>query len=298
MSIVEKAIEKLQAARAAPRPVTPAPPPSVPARAPAAVSLPMVARPVRERTTGGTREILQLDLSWLRSRGLLPSEDANAQVMDECRRIKWPLLAKAFGRDTPSIERGNVIMIASCVPNEGKTFMATTLAMTIAMERDCTVLLIDGDAAKPNITRDFRMEGRPGLIEALAGDSIDAEELVVDTSVAGLSFLPAGHRNPRAPELFASQRMDEVAARLAANDRNRIIIIDSSPLLATNEAQALAHVVGQILVVVRASHTLQPILREALGLLDATKAISLMLNQTEPSFGQYYGGYYGYEKQQ
>lgn len=298
MSIVEKAIEKLHAARAARRPVTPAPPPSVPARAPAAVSLPTVARPVRERTNGGTREILQLDLSWLRSRGLLPSEDANAQVMDECRRIKWPLLAKAFGRDTPSIERGNVIMIASCVPNEGKTFMATTLAMTIAMERDCTVLLIDGDAAKPNITRDFRMEGRPGLIEALAGDSIDAEELVVDTSVAGLSFLPAGHRNPRAPELFASQRMDEVAARLAANDPNRIIIIDSSPLLATNEAQALAHVVGQILVVVRASHTLQPILREALGLLDATKAISLMLNQTEPSFGQYYGGYYGYEKQQ
>lgn len=298
MSIVEKAIEKLQAARSVARPATPAAQPSFPARAPAAVSLPNVARPARERAVGKPRETLQLDVGWLRSRGLLPSESATARVMDECRRIKWPLLAKAFGRDTPSIERGNLIMIASCVPNEGKTFMATTLAMTIALERDCTVLLIDGDAAKPNITRDFRAEGRPGLIEALAADSIDPEEFVVDTSVAGLSFLPAGQRSPSAPELFASQRMDEVAARLAGNDPNRIILIDSSPLLATNEAQALAHVVGQILVVVRASRTLQPILREALGLLDATKAISLMLNQTEPSFGQYYGGYYGYEKQQ
>lgn len=294
MSIVEKAISKLQSARerALPAPV------GVGAPSSAAVTARMPgAHPVRERAGAAPRECVRLDMARLRTQGLLTPEHASARITDEFRRVKWPLLATAFGREAQPVERGNLIMIASCVPDEGKTFTAVNLAMTIALERDCTVLLVDADAAKPNISRDLGLEGRPGLVDALASDIANLEDAVLDTSVAGLCVLPAGQRNVRAPELFASQRMDQIAAELAAHDPNRVVIFDSSPLLATNEAHLLARVVGQILVVVRANHTLQPVVREALALLDPSKAISLMLNQTEPGFGEYYGGYYGYEPQ-
>lgn len=295
MSIVEKAISKLQSARER----TAATPPAPTRGAPSTTPVPRLpgALPARERANAPPRECVQIDLDKMRARGLLPPEHAAARVTDEYRRIKWPLLATAFRREGQPIDRGNLIMIASCVPDEGKTFTAVNLAMTIALERDCTVLLVDADAAKPNITRDLGLEGRPGVVDALASDSMHPEDAVLDTSVAGLCVLPAGQRNGRAPELFASHRMDQVAAELAAHDPNRVVIFDSSPLLATNEAHLLARVVGQILVVVRANHTLQPAVREALALLDASKSVSLMLNQTELGFGEYYGGYYGYEQQ-
>lgn len=301
MSIVEKAISKLQAQRerAAPAPVavvTPSAAVGAP-RMPAPQSL--RERPnagMRERPAAGPRESVHIDIAKLRAAGLLPPEHAAARVTDEFRRIKWPLLATAFGRETQPVERGNLIMVASCVPDEGKTFTAVNLAMTIALERDCTVLLVDGDVAKPNISRVLGIEGRVGAIDAVASDIINAEDAVLETSVAGLCVLPAGQRNVRAPELYASQRMDQVAAELAAYDPNRVVIFDSSPILATNEAPLLARVVGQILVVVRANRTLQPLVREALALLDPAKSISLMLNQTDAGFGEYYGGYYGYEK--
>lgn len=295
MSIVEKAISKLQSqrARSVPAPVAV----GAPSAAPMAARIPS-AHPVRERVSSGPREIVNLDLVRLREQGLLPPEHASARVTDEFRRIKWPLLATAFGRETQPVERGNLIMIASCVPDEGKTFTAVNLAMTIALERDCTVLLVDADAAKPNISRVLGIEGRPGVVDALSSDIANLEDAVLDTPVAGLCLLPAGQRNVRAPELFASNRMDQIAAELAAQDPNRVVIFDSSPLLATNEAHLLARVVGQILVVVRANHTLQPVVREALALLDRSKAISFMLNQTDAGFGEYYGGYYGYEQKE
>jgi Mrp family chromosome partitioning ATPase len=93
--------------------------------------------------------------------------------------------------------------------------------------------------------------------------------------------------------------MEDVIVRLSRDAPDQIVIFDSSPLLATNEAQVLSRLVGQVLVVVRSGVTPTPAVTEALALLDRTKAIRLMLNQVQRLWksGSYYGEYYGNRSQ-
>ena len=125
-------IEQAQAAKAA----TPSEPP---ARLSAATSsLSFKAQNTR---------LLELDLNRLRARGLLSSDNERGHLAEEYRMIKRPLLANAFGPNP--VRKGNLIMVTSSLPGEGKSFSAINLAISIAMELDRTVLLVDADVAKP-----------------------------------------------------------------------------------------------------------------------------------------------------
>lgn len=293
MSIVEKAISKLQQARAdrgssathAGIAATP--------REPLAPVAPLPAGDRPRRLITPARRV-ELDLELLRRHGLVAAAELAGRLTDQYRRIKWKLLARALGQETEAVPNGNLIMVASSVPNEGKTFTAINLALGIAMERDCTVLLIDADVAKAHLTRVLGLENQPGLTDLLAGGEIELAQAVVGTNIEGLALLPAGQRNREAPELFASRRMEELMAALAADDPNRIVLFDSSPVLATNESQVLGRLVGQILLIVRADDTPQPAVLETLDLLGRGKAISLVLNQVRWGFGGAYYGGYGY----
>ncbi len=158
------------------------------------------------------------------------------------------------------------------------------------------MLLVDADVAKRHISEALSLQSRQGLTDALADTTIDPESLVLGTSVAGLSILPAGRRTSAAPELFASERMAEIVRLLGDADSRRIVLFDSSPLLLTNESQALTRLVDQIVLVVRAESTPQPVLLEAIGLLDRSKTIRCILNQARTSgMSEYYYGY-GYHQ--
>jgi receptor protein-tyrosine kinase len=108
--------------------------------------------------------------------------------------------------------------------------------------------------------------------------------------------LPAGHRHGKATELLASAAMRNFAEELATRYADRIIIFDSPPLLMTTEARVLATLVGQIVVVVEESRTSQPVLKEALSMLESCEVVGLVLNKSKrPGGADYYGGYgYGY----
>jgi Mrp family chromosome partitioning ATPase len=111
--------------------------------------------------------------------------------------------------------------------------------------------------------------------------------------VQGLSIMSAGRRSDTATELLASQRMHAVCASLLAREPSRIVVIDSPPLLLTNESRVLATAVGQVVMVVRAGTTSQQNVMSALGFLDARKhAIGLVLNQSMNPSTSY--SYYGY----
>jgi protein-tyrosine kinase len=209
------------------------------------------------------------------------------------------LLAKARGPE--AVPDGRLLMVTSSMPDEGKTFTAINLALGIAMEKDCTVLLVDADVAKAHVTQLLGLAHQPGLTDLLAGKELDPSQALIATNIEGLTVLPAGHLDAGAPELFASRRMSDLISRLAMDDPDRIVLFDSSPLLATNESQLLGRLVGQVLMVVRADHTPQPAVQEAIGMLDASKSISLVLNQVKGDFAaEYYGGYghYNYESQE
>ena len=171
-------------------------------------------------------------------------------------------------------------MVTSSVSGEGKTFSSLNLALSIAWEKDFSVLLVDADVAKRHATRAFGAEDRrrPDRL-AQRPHARSGRHWCWARPFAGLTFLPAGKRQELAPELFASQRMLDVIRVLRGADPRRIVLFDTSPLLATNESQVLAKVVDQVVLVVRAELTTQPMVLEAVSLLDRSKEIRCILNQ-------------------
>lgn len=248
----------------------------------------------REHAYAGQRVLI--DYAQLRAQGLLAPDAEQRRLAEQYRAIKRPLVRNANPSVDPPVPRGNLIMVASALAGEGKTFTCVNLCLSIARERDWSVVLVDGDCSKPHLTQLFCAEREPGLTDLLRDPSLDFDSLVMPTNVDGLSILPAGSRDPHASELLASKRMEDLCETLWADMGGRIIVFDSSPLLLTTEAPVLATQVGQVVVVVRANDTPQQAVLAALERLDQTKAIGCVLNQSwdtsEPGGGY---GYYGYD---
>jgi len=237
-------------------------------------------------------ETVQVHLDELRAAGALPREEFAATLTDQFRRIKWPILETVLAGHANADDVANLIMVTSSIAGEGKTFTSLNLACSLAREKDFTVLLVDADVAKRHTTEIFRLQDRQGLTDAIADRTIDPEALVLGTTIPGLCVLPAGRRSSSAPELFASQRMSDIIQQLGRADKHRIVLFDSSPLLLTNESQVLARLVDQVLFVVRAEFTAQPLVTEAISLLDKKKPVRAILNQARASrMTEYYYGY-------
>jgi protein-tyrosine kinase len=284
MSIVERALQKAQSlapGRQGDRRATPPP----------------VVRPPRDLAPVTHRQ-MKLDRAHLRAQGALPPLEHERQLSEQYRRIKRPLVAYAQQPgDAETVAARHSILVASAIPGEGKTFTSINLAINLALEKDMSVLLVDADVAKPHVSELFGLRGERGLFDALADEAIDAETLVFDTDVPNLAFLPAGVSNDRSAELLASHRMNALMQHLIARDPRRLIVIDSPPLLLTNESRELVNVAGQVVLVVRSSSTEQHAVTEAVSLIPEGKNVGLVLNQVDPGSPdvQFYGyGRYGY----
>jgi protein-tyrosine kinase len=293
LSIVEQALKKFQQAREAPG--------SRHFRDTPALG---VIREVPEQEQAAStglppppRRVVHLDLAAMLAAGFLPPDSQRRRIDGQFRHIKRPLLDSARGDGTDPGHRGRLIMVGSSMPGEGKTFTSVNLAISMAQERDTTVLLVDADVAKPHITRMFGLEGEPGLLEALQDGDVDPEGLVLPTDIPGLSLLPAGRPVDNATELLASERMRACVRRLdEARGSSRLVLFDSPPLLLTNESRVLARLVNQIVLVVRAGETPQQAVFDAIDCLGEQKSVGLVLNQSEmsESSGYYYRhGTYG-----
>lgn len=243
--------------------------------------------------SGEEMQTVQFDASTLREAGLLSPSYEGFKLAREYRQIKRPLIARALGRGMTRIRNGYLIMVASAVSGEGKSFTAVNLALSLSLEKDCTVLLVDADLIKPHISRVLGLADAPGLVDVLSDPQLDVERVIRPTNIAKLSLLPAGRPCADANELLSSQRMAQVAIALGERDSQRIVLFDSPPLLQSNESQELAQVVGQIVIVVQAGVTPQPLLLDALESLKDHGGLSLVLNQSmQPAASPYY--YYGY----
>jgi exopolysaccharide/PEP-CTERM locus tyrosine autokinase len=242
----------------------------------------------------GTRATVHFDRDRFREEGFLASDDYERVKAEEYRRIKRPLLAHAFGVGATKIEDGNLVLVTSALSGEGKTNTCINLALSLATEKDRTVLLVDGDVPKPHISRLFGVDDQPGLMDALADDATALHDLLIRTDIESLSVLPAGSWNAHATELLASERMLKLCHELSTRYPDRIIIIDSPPLLAASEAQAIAAAVGQVVLVIAEGLTPRESVREALELVDERKPVNAVLNKSRwPSGSAYYGSGYG-----
>jgi protein-tyrosine kinase len=239
---------------------------------------------------------VEINLAALRAAGLLAPEDEEPQMAQQYRRIKRPLIVNATGRGGARVANGHVIMVASAMAGEGKTFTAINLALSMSREKDVHVLLVDADVAKAHISRQLGVAGAPGLLDVLRDGRVGVESVILSTDVPNLSVLPAGTHSHETTELLASARMEEVMCAIAQHDERRVALVDSPPLLLTTESHAIAQVAGQVVLVVRAAGTPQHAVLSALSYLGDHPAVSLVLNQSTASVpANYY--YYGYPEQ-
>ena len=232
---------------------------------------------------------ISIDRAVLRANGYLAEEAQDRHFADHFRRIKRPLVEKAMSSDAAG--ESQVIMVTSALPGDGKTFTSINLALSIALERDVSALLIDCDVAKRHVAQITGLEDEIGLLDALSDESLDIESLVVETDLPRFSILPAGRRVDGTAELLSSNRMRQIIAQLCMHNPRRILLLDSPPLLITNEGRALLKVAGQVVLVALAGHTPRHAIEDAMALIGPQQAGGIVLNQVAPGG---HDGYYGY----
>jgi protein-tyrosine kinase len=281
LSLIENSLEKLRRAAAG-------------GKEPGTVAVPLPAAAVRSESVATleprhSHKRIAIDLSRLRAVGYLPEQGLERQFADYCHRIKRPLIDRALAPGTTQDSR--LILVSSALPGDGKSFITLNLALSMARERDVSVLLVDGDLPKAQISRVLDLRNEPGLLDALKDDRLDVESLIFDADVPNLEILPAGGPSDAASELLASARMRDIAARLIGRISRRLVLFDSAPLLVSSEARALLPVPGQIVLVARAGRTPQRAVSEAIAQIDKRKLQGLVLNDARVGNEH---GYYGY----
>ena len=246
-----------------------------------------------DRPTPVRSKAVTIDLQRLREGGMIAPDGDKTPLAEEFRVIKRPLLKNAFGSGA-SIRNGNLIMVTSAFPREGKSFCAINLAMSIAMERDRTVLLVDADVARPSIPQKFGIAPDVGLMDVLLDSHVSLSDAIVRTNVNKLALLPAGRPHRQATELLASDAMANLLSELSERYSDRIVIFDSPPLLVTTEARTLAANMGQVVMVVESDNTTHEALREALSTIESCEVVGMVLNKGRRSNPGDSYGYYGY----
>lgn len=272
MSLIEEALKRAKRDAAKPEPARPR-------AVPGAHAVPHDAPPVTGRLAArlAARPQFELDREFLRRSGLAPLPSAERRLTSEYRAIKRGLLA-AMAR-APSVSDGKSVMVASAVPGEGKTFTSLNLALSLAAERDWTVVLVDADSAKQHLSSVFGLREQRGLLDVLSDPQLSLLDVMFRTSVTGLNFISAGQAPEASTELMASARMAAVLKQLFHEDPRTIVVFDSSPLLLTTDSRALADAVDQVLLVVRADLTPRASVTEAIAALGEGHKVGLVLNE-------------------
>lgn len=301
-SLIEKAAQRLDQLRQAGAvvpdalPVGAAPVAEAGREAPAAavsVGAP-VATPAATPEPKVMSRSVEIDLDKLHAAGFVTPQAQRSLAADEFRVIKRPLLDNASGKSAAPVANGNLIMVTSAMPGEGKSFTAINLAMSMAMELDYRVLLVDADVAKPSLMKTLGLPPGPGLLDLLLDPRADMADVMLRTNVEKLTLLPSGSPHPRATELLASDAMNALVEEMGRRYEDRIIIFDSPPLLLTTESRVLATHMGQIVMVVQAEKTLQSQVRHALTTIESCPVKMLVLNQARGGDQAAYGYGYGY----
>ena len=265
-----------------------------PAVAPARDKPARKADDTSDGATGASRsKLVEIDLGRLAAMGYLTPKAARSQLGDDFRVIKRPLLLNAQGKSAQPVDNANVIMVTSALPGEGKTFVAINLAMSMAMELDRTVLLVDTDVSRPSVLSRLGLAPARGFLDVLGDASTDLSEVLLRTNIDKLTILPSGVPRPQATEILASDSMSRLLADVAARYPDRIVIFDSPPLLPSTESRVLATRMGQVILVVEAMRTPQKAVTQALSTVESCPMVMPLLNKVSRSeVGSYYG-YYG-----
>lgn len=246
------------------------------------------AAPDGDRSESASGEVVEV--RDVESRGMV-SVLEHAELSKAFRFLKRSILAKVFGSSRNDAERGKTIIVTSAMPGAGKSFMAFNLAVSIAREQLVNVVLIDADVVRQNLTSLLKLTEADGLLDILVSRKIDNG--VMSTELPGLRFIPSGHRRDDGTELLASNYMAQVLGALG--DPDTVVVIDTTPLLVSSEADAVSAHADHILIVVEAGGTSSEELEKVLQMVNKYDAsVSFVMNKLSTHGSQSDAEHYSY----
>ncbi len=234
-----------------------------------------------------------VDAVALERAGMLDWSRTRTRISEEFRLVQRQIIRSAFG---PGAEPGfsNLLLVTSARPGEGKSFMSTNLAGSIARQGDHHVLLVDADSKRDSICYGLGLGQARGLLDLASNVKLDPSPLIVKTPIERLSILPVGRERERSAELFSTKEMTRLIQSLGRRYADRLLILDAPPCLSTSDPAVLAQVVGQILFVVEADRTQRDEIEASLDLIQACPTITLVLNKQRMSSRYTFGAYSSY----
>jgi capsular exopolysaccharide synthesis family protein len=237
------------------------------------------------------------------------SENGKPSPVELVTSYKKPsLIADSFRATLTSIlysgengDRPRVIVITSANPGEGKTTVASNLALALAEISQSvltqSVLLIDGDMRRPRLHEIFGVPNRWGLTDLLDGKTPPngCEGMVFKTGFRNLSLLPSGSTAINTAALLHSPRALELLNRMRGEFHT--VIIDTPPVLHMPDARVLGRFSDGVVLVVRSAQTMRDAAVAANQRLaaDGTRVIGTILNQWDPRQTNHYSGGYAYK---
>ncbi len=186
------------------------------------------------------------------------------------------------------------VMVTSTFPGEGKTYVASNLAASIAKGVNEHVLLVDCDLRRPSLHTMLGQANREGLREYLIKKG-ELHGLIMRTGIDKLSLLTAGREPENPSELLSSTRMREFLKEVKNRYDDRYIIIDATPSQVTSEANILANYVDGIIFVVMAEKAPGETIRRSIENLGRDKILGIVFNgysQSHKPYEKYYKKYY------
>lgn len=266
--------------------ITPTPVPSAP---------PVAAMPVSANAPSLLVSPV-ISLEAMEQAGMVLARNARSRISEEYRIVIGRIL-RALRADSPGNGAQNVLMITSARPGEGKSFSALNLAGSIAQHGNDKVLLVDLDAKLRPLSAQLGVGDRIGFQDLVTNPSLRPEDLILQTALDNLSFLPVGTRMSGGVDSNATRPIPPTVTRLARRFPKHVIVLDAPPCLSTSDPHTIAPHVGQVLMVVEAERTQRSEVEAAIDLIRVCPTITILLNKvrltTSYTFGayDYYGSY-------
>ena len=209
----------------------------------------------------------------------------NLIAAEEFRKLRTLIFQTSISKPMQTI------LVTSAVPGEGKSTVASNLALVISKGIKEQALLIDCDLRHAHITPFLRKNIPLGLSDYLMG-KLNPANLIVKTGTPKLSVLPSGSITSNPAELVSSEKMRNLVKTLKSQYVHRYIIIDSPPIMLTTEPIILSEMVDGVIVVVLAGKTPREVVQKALNSIHKEKILGIVLNQIKAKPSSHYSTYY------
>lgn len=216
---------------------------------------------------------------------LVTLNEPRSYVAEQYRILKTRILNLCKENDL------KIILITSTLAGEGKSTVASNLAISIARSVNEQALLIDCDLRRPTLHKLFSLTNKAGLSNYLS-ESIPFQQALEKTDIEKLTIVPAGTVTDNPSELLSSRKMSDLLAELKNHYHDRYVLLDATPVHQTPEPAILAKYADCIIFVVRAGNTDRELIKRSLDSLVRKKIVGVVFNMAHESSQSYYYNYY------